>query len=352
MSPSTPSSNFAACVKRLLTDLEYRYEPLPSCDANYWDQFHQWMFYTLGPTTSWSEKRLADLEHASGGIIERGYPYATTEVQLLYAKITALAILVDDIMEDEAMCAELAQFSHKLFLGEPQRTRLLALYHATLKEMSHLFEGSELQRDMAVIPWIVFIDGCLVEKRMFISKHGAPKITSLEGLAPHFPRYLRGRSGASESYVSGIFKAAKEQNLPVDRFIKAVPDAVFFCDVMNDILSFHKEELAGETHNFIHIRTRSLSSAGKRGSGAAGEWTPDDTLRLLCQELLEATRRVDGVLRLEECERKMRGEVIDGVDELDVEIAKQWRGWRDGYISWHLECRRYKLDRDSLVGTA
>ncbi|KAJ7191430.1 isoprenoid synthase domain-containing protein [Mycena pura] len=348
---STLSSNYAACVKRLLTDLEYHYQPLPSCDADYWDQFHQWVLYTLGPTTTWSEKRLAEVEHAAGGMIERGCPYATTEVRLLYAKVVALAIHVDDSIEDEAMCAELAQFSHKIFLGEPQRTRFLALYQATLKELSHLFEDSAVLRDMAIIPWIVFIDGSLVEKQMLLSQHDAPKASYLEGIATDFPRYLRIRTGASESCVAWIFKAAKEQHLPVDRFFKAVPDAVFFIDVMNDILSFHKEELAGETHNFIHTRTRSLSAAGNRGSGAAGEWTPDDTVRLLCQELLEATRRIDGVLRLEECERKMRGEVSDGVDELDVEIAKQWRGWRDGYISWHFESRRYKLDRDSFMGT-
>jgi hypothetical protein len=117
---------------------------------------------------------------------------------------------------------------------------------------------------------------------------------------------------------------------------------------MNDILSFHKEELAGETYNFIHLRTRYLCCAGKRGSGVEGEWTTNDTLHLLFQEVLAAARRVDGVLRLEECERMMRGEIVpdasDGVDEVDVEIAKQWRAWRDGYISWHLECRRYKLD--------
>ncbi|KAJ7211597.1 terpenoid synthase [Mycena pura] len=294
---SAPSSTFATCVERLLADLEYRYQPLPPPNADFWDPFHQGMF----------SRNASPLEHASGGIIERGYPY------LLYAKVTALDILVDDIIDDEATCAELAQFSHKLFLGEPQKNSMLA-YHATLKD-----HGS-----------------------------GAPKATYLEGLAPNFPRYLRGRSGASESYVAGIFKAAKEQNLPVDRIIKVFPDAVFFCDVVNDIISFHKE-LAGETHNFIHIRTRSLASAGKRGSGPAGEWTAHDTPRLLCQGLLEATRRVDGVLRLEECERKMRGEVSDGVDDLDVEIAKQWRRWRDGYISWHFECRRYKLNSSGVT---
>ncbi|KAJ7642326.1 isoprenoid synthase domain-containing protein [Mycena polygramma] len=345
---SNPSADYTACVKRLLIDLQYRYEPPPSHDTNYWDQFHQWIVYSLGPTSSFGEKHMAEIEHAAGSISERCYPYASTELQLLFAKMTALGILMDDSIQDEAMYSEIAQFSHKLFLGEPQENCLLALFHATLKELSCAFENNEVLRDMAVVPWITFIDGCLMERQIFSSQREMANTSYLNGLPPNFPRYLRVKSGTSEFYVAGIFKATKEQNLPFSKFIQAVPDAVFTIDVMNDILSFHKEELAGETYNFIHLRTRALSCAGKRGSGPAGEWTPDDTLHLLCEEVLEATRRVDGVLRLEECERKTRGEIgpeaSGGVDELDVEIAKQWRAWRDGYISWHLECRRYKLD--------
>ncbi|KAJ6448034.1 isoprenoid synthase domain-containing protein [Mycena sanguinolenta] len=329
---STLLSKYATYIKRLLIDLDYRY----------------WIFHTLGPTSSCGQKRLAELENAAGSISRRTYPYASTELQLLFAKITALGLLIDDSIQDEAVCAEIARFSHKLFLGESQGNPLLALFHATLKELSSVYENNEVLRDMAVIPWIAFIDGCLMERQMFISQRNAPQVTYLEGLAPMFPRYLRAKGGASESYVAMIFKATKEQKFPLSKYIKAVPDAVFISDVMNDILSFYKEELAGETYNFINLRTRSLSSAGERGSGVAGEWTTDDTLQLLCKEVLEATRRVDGVLRLEECERKMRGEIVpeasDGVDEVDVEIAKQWRAWRDGYISWHLECGRYKLD--------
>ncbi|KAJ7618164.1 terpenoid synthase [Mycena polygramma] len=326
---STPQPNYASCIKRLLIDLEYRYEVPPLHDSHFWDVFHQWIVYTLGPTSSCSEKCLADLEDAAGSISKRAYPYASIELQLLCAKITALGLLIDDSIQDDAMCAEIAHFSHKLFLGEPQGNRLLALFHATIQEISRVFENNEVLRDMAVMPWIAFIDGCLMERQI--------------------PRYLRLKNGASEFYAAMVFKATRDQNLPFSKYIKAAPDAVFISDVMNDILSFHKEELAGETYNFIHLRTRALSSAGNRGSGAAGEWITDDTFRLVCNEVLEATRRVDRVLRLEECERKMRGEVVPGVDELDVEIAKQWRGWRDGYISWHLECRRYKLD--FLMGT-
>ncbi|KAJ7912048.1 hypothetical protein B0H13DRAFT_2478591, partial [Mycena leptocephala] len=128
---STPLSNYATCVKRLLIDLEYRYEPPPSHDANYWDLFHH-------------EKRLDELEHAAGSTSKRAYPYASTELQLLFAKVTALGLLIDD---------------------------------------------------------------------------------SIQG---KLPRYLRVKGGASESYVAGILKATKEQNLPFSKYyIKAVPDAVF-----------------------------------------------------------------------------------------------------------------------------
>jgi hypothetical protein len=114
---------------------------------------------------------------------------------------------------------------------------------------------------------------------------------------------------------------------------------------MNDLLSFHKEEIDGETYNFIHLRTRSMAASGACGSGDSGEWTCHDTVSLVCNELQTTAHRIDGLLRLEECERKMRGETgVTDIDEVDIEIAKQWRGWRDGYISWHLECRRYKLD--------
>jgi hypothetical protein len=113
---------------------------------------------------------------------------------------------------------------------------------------------------------------------------------------------------------------------------------------MNDLMSFYKEEQAGETYNFVHLRTRVLSSSGAHGTGVSGEWTVADTIQLLCDETRDAVLRIDGLLRLEECERKMKGEAeLNDVDDEDLDIAKQWRGWRDGYISWHLDSQRYKL---------
>ncbi|KAJ7511371.1 terpenoid synthase [Mycena galericulata] len=357
---STTFSEYATCIRQLLTDIGYRYEPFPPYDADYWGPFHSWMLYTLGPTSSWNVKQLNELEHSAGGIIERAYPYASNQLKLLFAKLTAIAILIDDSLDDETVNAEIVQFSHKIFLGEVQENGMLALYHENMKELSEVYGKDAVLRGLAVVPWITYIDACLIEKSIFTSQrkmantgdlpltflHSDPNrsSTDLDGLAPKFPHYLRSKSGIAEAYAAGIFKASKDQNIPLAKFIRVLPDLTFYIEIMNDILSFHKEELAGETYNLIHLRTRSLSSSGARGSGIAGEWTPYDTLHLLCEEIKEATLRIDRMLRLEECERAIGGETGLDVDEVDIQIAEQWRGWRDGYISWHFECRRYKLD--------
>ncbi|EGN91850.1 hypothetical protein SERLA73DRAFT_173285 [Serpula lacrymans var. lacrymans S7.3] len=170
----------------------------------------------------------------------------------------------------------------------------------------------------------------------------------LKGDAVSFPRYLRQKTGVSEPYAAAIFKANRGQQLPLTRFIHVLPDLTYHIEVMNDLLSFHKEEMEGESFNMIHLRTQALRSASRKGS--QGGWTLMDTFNLLCDEVREATFRIDAMLRLGEVEKRLAsGERQRHGEEgvcmtVDEAIAKQWRGFRDGYISWHLESRRYKLD--------
>lgn len=115
--------------------------------------------------------------------------------------------------------------------------------------------------------------------------------------------------------------------------------------MINDLLSFHKEQLAGETVNMISLQHQSWR--GGKGTGPLGEWTMVDTYGRLCDQVRDATLRIDKLLRLEECEMVERGELRYedvGLEAVDVTIAMQWREYRCGYISWHLECPRYKLE--------
>lgn len=125
------------------------------------------------------------------------------------------------------------------------------------------------------------------------------------------------------------------------RYIKAIPDVAYTVAVVNDVLSFHKEELQGETINLVHLLTQCLTPARKQAG--YDRWDANNTIDFLCAQLEEAFRRIDSLLGMDESDSA----AIDLADTdkiVDAQIAKQWRAWRHGYISWHLECERYKLD--------
>jgi hypothetical protein len=157
-------------IQRLLTDIGYRYEAIPTYDATYWSPFHTWVLYTLGPTSPCNVKQLTELEHVAGGIVERVYPYANVDIKLVFAKLTALIVVIDDSIEDEAVYAAIAQFSQKLYLGEAQQNGLLGLYHESMKELSEIYGNDAVLRGVAVVPWITFVDGCLMEKDILTSE--------------------------------------------------------------------------------------------------------------------------------------------------------------------------------------
>ncbi|EGN91851.1 hypothetical protein SERLA73DRAFT_191917, partial [Serpula lacrymans var. lacrymans S7.3] len=97
------STSYIPRLRLLLHEIGYRYEAQRPPNPGFRESFHEWFQTTLGPALSWDSKRLHGLEHASSGIAERAYPYANTEMNLLMGKLTAIAIVLDDSIEDEEM---------------------------------------------------------------------------------------------------------------------------------------------------------------------------------------------------------------------------------------------------------
>lgn len=87
-------------------------------------------------------------------------------MKTLLARLSALGLLIDDSLDDEAMCNDLAGFAHRLYMGESQPSGVLDLYEKYVKELSHAHEGDAVLRGLAVYPWISYMDGCLMEKRL------------------------------------------------------------------------------------------------------------------------------------------------------------------------------------------
>ena len=89
-------------------------------------------------------------------------------------------------------------------------------------------------------------------------------------------------------------------------------------DIVNDILSFYKEELAGETGNYVHL----LRAVRRKESGL-------EVLHDLIEEAVGLSEEIDALL---------------------VGEAKElWECWKVGYITYHLCDSRYKLSELSLI---
>ena len=83
--------------------------------------------------------------------------------------------------------------------------------------------------------------------------------------------------------------------------------------IFSDILSFYKEELAGETDNLVHMRSR-----------ISGE-SPLATLRQLCWETEEQFRRAYETL------------------SPSPETQAIWKGFLVRYTQFHTSTTRYRL---------
>ncbi|KAJ7867159.1 hypothetical protein B0H13DRAFT_1636256, partial [Mycena leptocephala] len=105
----------------------------------------------------------------------------------------------------------------------------------------------------------------------------------------------------------------KQTHPDISAFIQVLPDIdEFFC-LANDILSFYKEELAGETTNYVHSRAKTTLKHPKR-------------------VLVEMVREV-GDLHVR----------IAATLEKHPEALAAWKSFEDGFIAFHLSMKRYKL---------
>ncbi|KAF5551088.1 longiborneol synthase [Fusarium napiforme] len=64
--------------------------------------------------------------------------------------------------------------------------------------------------------------------------------------------FLREKDGVGEAYAWFTFPKALCSDISL--FLEVVPDISIWIGLTNDVLSFYKEEKAGETHNYIHNR--------------------------------------------------------------------------------------------------
>ncbi|KAF8132098.1 isoprenoid synthase domain-containing protein [Boletus edulis] len=132
----------------------------------------------------------------------------------------------------------------------------------------------------------------------------------ISSAARQYPTYQRSLSGGAEAFVFMAFPP----EVPLTMYIQALPEALQFINELNDVLSFYKEELAGENRNQISI----MAARNKESK-------------------LEILRRVvDSILDL----YKTIMEVLEG----SPEASDAFRQFTVGFYHFHFAVQRYKLE--------
>ncbi|KAH9965486.1 isoprenoid synthase domain-containing protein [Russula dissimulans] len=136
--------------------------------------------------------------------------------------------------------------------------------------------------------------------------------STLTSNVARLPWFFRSRTGFGVG--SALLAFPKSRNLDIGVILQILPTMDFWISATNDLLSFYKEELAGETSTYINNRAK---VEGKN---------PMEIFGQLGFEIAEARRSINAIVR---------GSTAN--------MIEAWTEFEFGYIWWHLEGDRYKL---------
>ncbi|KAJ7615549.1 isoprenoid synthase domain-containing protein [Roridomyces roridus] len=234
--------------------------------------------------TSWSlgvEKnpRYVAVVHNSVGMADWVYRHHPFEIKVFVSLWTwrvfpfsVFSILVDD--QAAELRIPLEQFHLRLLTAEPQMDplldRLVLLFQQTPRYWDPICASA------IVCSFLDFINYTIIQERAEV-KSKRDQVQSAS-----WPPYIRAKDGQPDAFAYMVF--TRDACPDVSVYLHAIPDISTFINLTNDVLSFYKEELAGDKHNLVHGRAQT--------SGA----TPLDELASIKDECLAAIRRVRAML--------------------------------------------------------
>ncbi|KAJ5729913.1 uncharacterized protein N7483_004421 [Penicillium malachiteum] len=302
------------------------------------------------------EQRLQFIIDCSAESSEYYYPLPLWkhDTRLVMAIVTALYVLSDDdavLNPDERK--SLASFSFNHFQHLTENSQLcIAIGKALAMVVDHFGSQDPLVGSRCGQSFTGFFDSCAEEERLehelpihlSHGHHKRPHSSSQRCSAEEFPTHLRVSTGSALLYVAPIFKKGRTDEVPYMFWISTIPDMCYFINNVNDLLSFPKEVIAGETWNYMSMTTRTKRQAGRQSmfkSKHGTLWTYRDTL---CETLSGLRQRS---IALDEAFTScVLFEGQKGQHDLKGEsqkAAQLWNAFKHGFICWHLNCYRYGL---------
>ncbi|KAF8916028.1 hypothetical protein CPB85DRAFT_364851 [Mucidula mucida] len=168
------------------------------------------------------------------GITSASYRHLTDVKTLLYIAIfTSLVVVIDDLCtKDEEILQGVSEFIRRFRSKQPQKIPVLQHLEAHLLKCDQYFDPTAA--DIIVWGTLRFISGCYLE-----SLESSP---AKQQPSEEYCYYLRNLSGIPEPYGMFIFPPT----IPFTAYKDGIPMICDYINFNNDLLSFYKEEFAGE----------------------------------------------------------------------------------------------------------
>ncbi|KAJ7266605.1 isoprenoid synthase domain-containing protein [Mycena rebaudengoi] len=202
----------------------------------------------------------------------------------------------------------LKDFQRRILLGLPQEHIPLAGLQKTLVRLYDYWDAVNANSMSCAI--MEFVSATVLEERKEVTE------MVIRPSASNWARYMRTKSGISPGFSYAAFPNSAYSDVSV--YIQAIPDIEDFLNFTNDILSFYKEDLAGETITYVQIRAKTSQKHPKR------------VLVEMVEEMGDIHRRVQATLA--------------GYPD----ALKSWKTLEYGIIGWHFTVERYKLSQLGL----
>ncbi|KAH9477966.1 Monoterpene synthase 25 [Psilocybe cubensis] len=224
----------------------------------------------------------------------------SSELRFHLAKFTWYLINIDDL--GHKYPSSLESFQKRILQKEDPNGSILESFHDAMNGFYRFWDP--IPANCMSQAAMDFINGCLLEQMSTIRE------MKLSRNALSWPYNLRRKTGASAVYAFAIFPTVLRIDLSI--YIQVVDDIILFIDLVNDVLSFYKEYLSGEKHNYVYNRAN------------VEQRSIPDTLRATLDDALAA-----------------HGRITRGLE--DTEAYLPWKEFVNGYMAFHVTLKRYRL---------
>lgn len=290
-----------AALSSFLSEINFSHCFSPS-DSKLRDDLWSWSRENLIGVCICDDKVLNGILDEAAAIVEYYYPLAHHDTRLQMAIGLAAGLTADDGVTPAASRKAFASFHYQLWCGVPDsgRDEWSTMYLKFIRSFARHFGANDPRMGtIGANGWASFAEASFMEDSL--AKALPPHFSQAQpgmddhGYCPNgFAYFFRSLTGLSSPLMIGLFKPSLDLEVPLEYWITSVVPLTTFINLINDLLSFPKEILAGEAHNYMSLQTQAKRQSGhvsafpQEGNSDA-RWTFRDTvcetMDLLCDAI-------------------------------------------------------------------